>query len=60
MGLKVLVNRAIVLLESDPEAALSAVRPVLQLLWTIINQEGELVAERSTKYVTMFSNLLQV
>ncbi|KAG0301576.1 hypothetical protein BGZ97_002733 [Linnemannia gamsii] len=51
MGLKVLVNRAIVLLESDPEAALSAVRPVLQLLWTIINQEGELVAERSTNAV---------
>lgn len=49
MGLKVLVNRAIVLLESDPEAAHSAVRPVFQLLWAIIKQEGELVAEKNTK-----------
>ncbi|KAG0281953.1 hypothetical protein BGZ95_000018 [Linnemannia exigua] len=51
MGLKVLVNRAIVLLESDPEAAQSAVRPVFQLLWTLINQEGELVAEKNTNAV---------
>ncbi|KAF8947795.1 hypothetical protein BGZ47_007859 [Haplosporangium gracile] len=51
MGLKVLVNRAIVLLESDPEAAHSAVRPVFQLLWALINQEGELVAEKNTNAV---------
>ncbi|KAG0073323.1 hypothetical protein BGZ89_006616 [Linnemannia elongata] len=51
MGLKVLVNRAIVLLESDPEAAHSAVRPVFQLLWAIIKQEGELVAEKNTNAV---------
>ncbi|KAG0218346.1 hypothetical protein BGX33_007671 [Mortierella sp. NVP41] len=51
MGLKVLVNRAIVLLESDPESAQNAVRPVFQLLWTIINQEGELVGEKNTNAV---------
>ncbi|KAF9906908.1 hypothetical protein EC991_011471 [Linnemannia zychae] len=51
MGLKVLVNRAIVLLESDPEAAQSAVRPVFQLLWALIAQEGELVAEKNTNAV---------
>ncbi|KAF9135883.1 hypothetical protein BGW39_010698 [Mortierella sp. 14UC] len=51
MGLKVLVNRAIVLLESDPEAAQSAVRPVFQLLWALISQEGELVAEKNTNAV---------
>ncbi|KAG0379601.1 hypothetical protein BGX24_012558 [Mortierella sp. AD032] len=51
MGLKVLVNRAIVLLESDPDAAQSAVRPVFQLLWALINQEGELVTEKNTNAV---------
>ncbi|KAG0267491.1 hypothetical protein BG011_004525 [Mortierella polycephala] len=49
MGLKVLVNRAIVLLESDAISAQDAVRPVFKLLWTLLSQEGELVAEKNTK-----------
>ncbi|KAI8599735.1 armadillo-type protein [Dissophora ornata] len=51
MGLKVLVNRAIVLLESDPDSAQDAVRPVFKLLWTIINQDGELADEKNTNAV---------
>ncbi|KAF9183757.1 hypothetical protein BGZ51_003819 [Haplosporangium sp. Z 767] len=49
MGLKVLVNRAIVLLESDVISAQDAVRPVFKLLWTLLSQEGEVVAEKNTK-----------
>ncbi|KAG0357479.1 hypothetical protein BGZ54_000324, partial [Gamsiella multidivaricata] len=48
MGLKVLVNRAIVLHDSDPTLAQDAVRPVFKLLWTIISQEGEIVDEKNT------------
>ncbi|KAF9571866.1 hypothetical protein EC968_010594 [Mortierella alpina] len=51
MGLKVLVNRAIMLLESDPGAAQDAVRPVFKLLWTLLSEEGELVAEKNTNAV---------
>ncbi|KAG0006885.1 hypothetical protein BGZ65_002293 [Modicella reniformis] len=51
MGLKVLVNRAIVLHESDPASAQDAVRPVFKLLWTIINNDGELVNEKNTNAV---------
>ncbi|KAF9933605.1 hypothetical protein FBU30_005044 [Linnemannia zychae] len=51
MGLKVLVNRAIVLLENDPVSALNAVRPVFQLLWTLLAQEGEIVQEKNTNAV---------
>lgn len=49
MGLKVLVNRAIVLYESDHASAQDAVRPVFKLLWTILNNEGELVDAKDTK-----------
>lgn len=49
MGLKVLVNRAIVLHESDPATAPDAVRPVFKLLWTIINNEGEMADSKNTK-----------
>jgi sister-chromatid-cohesion protein PDS5 len=49
MGLKVLVNRAIVLHESDPASAPDAVRPVFKLLWTIINNDGELAELKNTK-----------
>ncbi|KAG0303829.1 hypothetical protein BGZ98_006232 [Dissophora globulifera] len=51
MGLKILVNRAIVLLESDSASAHDAVRPVFNLLWTIIKQGGELVDDKNTKPV---------
>ncbi|KAG0205383.1 hypothetical protein BGX28_003004 [Mortierella sp. GBA30] len=51
MGLKVLVNRAIMLLESDPGLAQDAVRPVFKLLWTIISQDGELTADKNTNAV---------
>ncbi|KAF9956691.1 hypothetical protein BGZ72_002577 [Mortierella alpina] len=51
MGLKVLVNRAIMLLESDPGAAQDAVRPVFKLLWTLLSEEGELVSEKNTNAV---------
>jgi hypothetical protein len=50
MGLKVLVNRAIALLSSDPELAQDAARPVFKLLWTIIGQQGEVALEKNTKY----------
>ncbi|KAF9436847.1 hypothetical protein BGZ76_002770 [Entomortierella beljakovae] len=49
MGLKVLLNRAIVLAESDSASAQEAVRPVFKLLWTLISQGGELVKEENTK-----------
>ncbi|KAF9907610.1 hypothetical protein BX616_000376, partial [Lobosporangium transversale] len=51
MGLKVLVNRTIALAESDPTAAQEVVRPVFKLLWTILNQEGEIVEEKNTNDV---------
>ncbi|KAF9990898.1 hypothetical protein BGZ75_008067 [Mortierella antarctica] len=51
MGLKVLVNRAIMLLESDPGVAQDAVRPVFKLLWTLLSEEGELVAKKNTNAV---------
>ncbi|KAF9200333.1 hypothetical protein BGZ49_009462 [Haplosporangium sp. Z 27] len=51
MGLKVLVNRAIVLAESDPELAQEAVRPVFRLLWALINQDGEIADEKNTNNV---------
>ncbi|KAG0018492.1 hypothetical protein BGZ80_007103 [Entomortierella chlamydospora] len=51
MGLKVLVNRAIVLAESDPVLAQDAVRPVFKLLWALINQSGEIVDEKNTNNV---------
>ncbi|KAF9170234.1 hypothetical protein BGX20_009239 [Mortierella sp. AD010] len=51
MGLKVLVNRAIVLAESDPVLAQDAVRPVFKLLWALINQNGEIVDEKNTNNV---------
>ncbi|KAF9110601.1 hypothetical protein BGX27_006126 [Mortierella sp. AM989] len=51
MGLKVLVNRAIVLAESDPVLAQDAVRPVFKLLWALINQDGEIVDEKNTNDV---------
>ncbi|KAG0223926.1 hypothetical protein BGX31_008277 [Mortierella sp. GBA43] len=50
-GLKVLVNRAIVLYESDPSSAQDAVRPVFKLLWTIINNGGELVDANNSNAV---------
>ncbi|KAF8978961.1 hypothetical protein BGZ46_005971 [Entomortierella lignicola] len=51
MGLKVLVNRAIVLAESDPELAQEAIRPVFRLLWALINQDGEIADEKNTNNV---------
>ncbi|KAF9349020.1 hypothetical protein BGX26_012632 [Mortierella sp. AD094] len=51
MGLKVLVNRAIILAESDPVLAQDAVRPVFKLLWALINQSGEIVDEKNTNNV---------
>ncbi|KAF9429774.1 hypothetical protein BGZ94_009542 [Podila epigama] len=50
MGLKVLVNRAIVL-ASDPSFAQEAVRPLFKLLWTLISQDGELVQDQQSSTV---------
>ncbi|KAG0342315.1 hypothetical protein BG000_005598 [Podila horticola] len=50
MGLKVLVNRAIVL-ASDHVSAQDAARPLFKLLWTLISQDGELVKEQNSSNV---------
>ncbi|KAG0089620.1 hypothetical protein BGZ92_004499 [Podila epicladia] len=50
MGLKVLVNRAIVL-ASDHVSAQDAARPLFKLLWTLITQDGELVKEQNSSNV---------
>ncbi|KAG0057393.1 hypothetical protein BGZ83_010852 [Gryganskiella cystojenkinii] len=51
MGLKILVNRVIAVLVSNPEIAQETARPVFKLLWTIIGQEGEVVPEQNTNAV---------
>ncbi|KAI1314319.1 hypothetical protein EDD11_002303 [Mortierella claussenii] len=51
MGLKVLVNRSILLAENNSPIAQDVVRPVFKLLWTILDQEGEIVDEKNTNGV---------
>lgn len=48
MGLKVLVNRAIIL-ASDQVSAQEAARPLFKLLWTLITEDGELVKEKNSR-----------
>ncbi|KAI9234165.1 MAG: armadillo-type protein [Podila humilis] len=50
MGLKVLVNRAIIL-ASDQVSAQEAARPLFKLLWTLITEDGELVKEKNSSNV---------
>ncbi|KAG0346698.1 hypothetical protein BG004_001038 [Podila humilis] len=49
-GLKILVHRAIIL-ANDQVYAQEAARPLFKLLWTILAQDGELVAEKNTSNV---------
>ncbi|KAG0238358.1 hypothetical protein BGW42_005591 [Actinomortierella wolfii] len=47
MGLKVLVNRAIVH-ANDEAMATEIARPLLKLLWTILSEEGEISRDKDT------------
>ncbi|KAF9970143.1 hypothetical protein BGZ73_007253 [Actinomortierella ambigua] len=50
MGLKVLVNRAIVHANNE-KLAVEVARPLLKLLWTILSEEGEITRDKDTSNV---------
>ncbi|CAG8540479.1 13092_t:CDS:10, partial [Acaulospora colombiana] len=52
LGLKVLVNRLIAVRKT--EAAVDLAKPVFKLLWTLIREGGELLPDKSTRYIDFF------